>query len=109
MTLFITTTESVPVLFTVSSSTGLIYSGTATNTGTINVTLPSSFVVINDTVRDGGVWIHATDASKELTVYAMNTITGGSTDGFVALPCNDFQIQNLTTMQCQHTSIEVLR
>ena len=96
ITLFITTAESVPVPFTVSSSTGLIYSGTATNTGAINVTLPSSFVVINDTVRDGGVWIHATDASKELTVYGMNTIAGGSTDGFVALPCNDFQIQNLT-------------
>ena len=95
-TLFITTTESVPVPFTVSSSTGQIYSGNATNSVAINVTLPSSFAVLNDTVRDGGVWVHATDASKELTVHGMNNNTRGSTDGFVALPCHDYQKQNYT-------------
>ena len=96
VTLFITTTESVPVPFTVSSSTGQIYSGTATNSVAINVTLPSSFAVLNDTVRDGGVCIHATDASRKLTVYGMNNSTQGSTDGFVALPCHDYQKQNYT-------------
>ena len=96
ITLFITTTESVPVPFTVSSSTGLIYSGTATNSMAINVTLPSTFAVLNDTVRDGGVWVYATDASKELTVHGINDNIQGSTDGFVALPCHDYQKQNYT-------------
>ena len=95
ITLFITTTENVPVPFAVSSSTGQIYSGTATNTGAINVILPSSFAVLNDTVRDGGVWVYATDASNKLTVHGMN-YAPRSTDGFVALPCHDFQIQNFT-------------
>ena len=96
ITLFITTTESAPVPFTVSSSTGQLYSGTATNSVTINVTQPSSFAVFNETVRDRGVWVRATDASKELTVYGMNNNTQGSTDGFVALPCHDYQKQNYT-------------
>ena len=72
ITLFITTTESVPVPFTVSSSTGQIYSDTATNSIVINVTLSSSFAVLNDTVRDGGVWVRATDVRRKLTVYGMN-------------------------------------
>ena len=96
MTLFITTAESVPVPFTVSSSRGQIYSGTATNSVAISVTLPSSFVVINDSIRDGGVWVYATDASKELTVHGVNNNTRGSTDGFVALPCHDYQKQKYT-------------
>ena len=45
ITLFITTAESVPA-FTVSSSTGLIYSDTATNSVAINLILPSSFAVL---------------------------------------------------------------
>ena len=96
ITLFITTTESVPVPFTVSSSTGQIYSDTATNSTVINVTLPSSFAVFNDTIRDGGVWVRATDVRRKLTVYGMNDNIRGSTDGFVALPCHDYQKQNYT-------------
>ena len=95
ITLFITTTESVPVSFTVSSSTGLIYSGT-TNSVAINLILLSSFAVLNNTIRDGRVWVHTTDASKELTVHGINNNAGGSTDGFVALPCHDYQKQNYT-------------
>ena len=80
--------------FTVSSSTGLIYSDTATNSVAINLILLSSFAVLNDTVRDGGVLVHTTDASKELTVHGINNNTGGSTDGFMALPCHDYRKQN---------------
>jgi len=93
MTLYITTTESVPVPFTVSSSTGQIYSGTATNSVAINVTLSSSFAVVDNTVRDKGVWIRATEASKKLTVHGLNTASF-TVDGFVALPCHDYQKQN---------------
>ena len=59
------------------------------------MTLSSSFVVLNDTVRDGGVWVCATDAGRKLTVHGMNDAEG-STDGFVALPCYDYQKQNYT-------------
>ena len=82
MKLFITTTESVPVPFTVSSSTGLIYSGTATNSVAKSVTLPNSFAVLDNAVRDKGVWVQATDA---ITVHGMNYLSD-SADGFVALP-----------------------
>ena len=95
LTLYITTTENVPVPFTVSSSTGQMYSGTATDGIAIDVTLPSSFAVFNNTVRDKGVWIRATDASNKLTVYGMN-YASRTADGFVALPCYDYQIQNYT-------------
>ena len=95
ITLFITTTESVPVPFTVSSSTGQIYSGNATNSLASNVTLPSSFIVLDNTIRDKGVLVHATDASKELTVHGVN-YRPRSADGFVVLPCFDFQEQNYT-------------
>ena len=92
MTLFITTAESVPVPFTVSSSTGLIYSGIVTNDVAINVTLPSSFAVLNNVVRDKGVWVQATDA---ITVHGMN-YRSISADGFVALPCYAYQKETYT-------------
>ena len=90
MTLFITTTESVPVPFTVNSSTGLIYSDTANESVVRSVILPSSFAVTDNDERDKGVQIHATDA---ITVHGMNDASG-SADGFVALPCYDYQEQN---------------
>ena len=95
MTLSITTTESAPVPFTVSSSTGQIYSGIATNSGATSVTLSSSFAVLNNTVRDKGVWIHATEASNKLTVHGMN-YASGTADGFVALPCYAYQKETYT-------------
>ena len=95
MKLFITTTEIVPVSFTVSSSSGQIYSGTATDGIARTVTLSTSFAVEDSTVRNKGVWIRATDASKTLTVHGMNNVST-TADGFVALPCHDYQKQNYT-------------
>ena len=92
ITLFITTTETVPVPFTVSSNTGQIYSGTATDSIARTTTLSTSFAVEDSTVRNKGVWIRA---SKMLTVYGMNNVSITS-DGFVALPCHDYQKQNYT-------------
>ena len=90
MTLYITTTESVPVPFTVSSSTGQLYFGNVTDSVARSVILSGSFAVTDSDERDKGVWIHATDA---ITVYGMNNASS-STDGFVALPCYDYQEQN---------------
>ena len=41
------------------------------------------------------MWIYATDASKKLTVHGMNNASS-TADGFVALPCHDYQKQNYT-------------
>ena len=90
MTLYITTTESVPVPFTVSSSTGQLYFGNVTDSVARSVILSGSFAVTDSDERDKGVWIHATDA---ITVHGMNNASG-SADGFVALPCYDYQEQN---------------
>ena len=74
---------------------GELYSGTATNSITSQVTLSHSFAVVDNTMRDKGVWIHAVDASRTLTVHGMIR-RGNSADGFVALPCYDYQKQNYT-------------
>ena len=90
LTLYITTTESVPVSFNVSSSTGQIYSGIATNSEVSQVTFSSSLAVLNNNERNKGVWIHATDS---ITVDGINNAPN-TADGFVALPCYDFEKQN---------------
>ena len=59
----------------------------------INVTLPSSFAVVTNTLRDKGVWVRATDASRKLTVHGINYIST-SADGFVALPCYSYPKMN---------------
>ena len=105
ITLFITTTESVPVPFTVSSSTGQIYSGTATNSVAINVTLPSTFAVLNNTVRDGGVWVYVTDAFKELCMASMITYKVLQMNLW-HYPAMIIRSKTTPTMQCQHTLVE---
>ena len=83
---------------------GELYSGTATNSITSQVTLSHSFAVVDNTMRDKGVWIHAVDASRKLTVHGMIR-RGNSADGFVALPCYDYQNRTTPTMLCQLTSV----
>jgi len=95
LSIFISTTESVPVRFSVRSSRGNLYSGTAYNTFFQQVTLSSSYAVSGITVRDKGVWIQATDAGKHLIVYGVN-FQQYTTDGYVALPCYDYQIGSYT-------------
>ena len=41
------------------------------------------------------MWIHANNASNEISVYGMNYVSN-SADGFLALPCYDYQVQNYT-------------
>ena len=108
MTLFITTTESVSVPFTVSSSTGQIYSGNATNNEAIDIILPSSFAVLDNTMRDKGVWVHATDASKKLTVHGMN-YASCTADGLWHYHAMIIRYRTIPTMQCQHIGIGARR
>ena len=93
--IFVSTTESIPVYFSVHGSRGNLYSGTAYNNFFTRVTLPNSYTVSGITVRDKGVWIQATDTSKRLIVYGVN-VQQYTTDGFVALPCYDYLIDSYT-------------
>ena len=83
--LFITTSEPSPVRFTVNV-TGFSYSGVATQNSSTNVTLPNSLMVRNDSERNKGIHVKA-EGDKKIVVYGLN-YRQGSTDAFLALPCN---------------------
>ena len=89
--LLVTTTESNPVRFTVNA-TGFSYSGIATQNSSTNVTLPSSLQVRNESERNKGIYVKA-EEDRKIIVFGLNSLeTGGSTDIFLALPCNHLPI-----------------
>ena len=90
--LFVTTTESSPVRFTVNA-TGFNYSGVATHNSSTNVTLPNSLMVRNDDAseRDKGIYVKA-EGDKKIVVYGLN-YQRFTTDAFLALPCNHLPIE----------------
>ena len=83
--LFVTTTESSPVGFTVNT-TGFTYSGIASRNSSTNVTLPRSLQVRSDSERDKGIHVKA-EGDKKIVVYGLN-YREFSTDAFLAFPCN---------------------
>ena len=83
--LFVTTTESSPVMFTVNT-TGFHYSGIATHNSSTNVTLPSSLQVSDDSERNKGIYVKA-EGDKKIVVYGLN-YHEFTTDAFLALPCS---------------------
>ena len=89
LTLLVTTPESSPVRFTVNA-TGFSYSGIAAQNSSTNVTLPSSLQVRTANERDKGINIKA-EEHKKIVVYGLNWYTG-STDAFLALPCNQLPV-----------------
>ena len=90
--LFVTTTESSPVRFTVNA-TGFNYSGIATSNSSTNVILPNSLMVRNDgaSERDKGIYVKA-EGDKKIVVYGLN-YQRFTTDAFLALPCNRLPIE----------------
>jgi len=91
----VTTTESVPVHFTVSNHTTTIYSGTAHNSSVTEIALPGSYTVSNVTERNKGLQIQVTDAGKTILAYGMHNHSG-SADGLLVLPCNKYRVENYT-------------
>ena len=92
----VTTQESVPVHFTVSNSTTTLYSGTVRNSSDAEIALSTTYLVSNITERNKGLQIQANDAGKKITVYGMNYQSTSSADGFLVLPCNEYQAENYT-------------
>ena len=86
--LFVTTTEPVPVNFTVETLMGFSFTGVATNNATTRVTLPSNFQVFSNSIseRNKGIRVRA-EEGRRIVVYGLN-FHPGSSDAFVALPCN---------------------
>ena len=96
LSIFVTTTESDPVHFTVSNSSGTLSSGTAHSNAVTEVVLSSDSFVSNIMDRNKGFRVQATDARKTIVVYGMN-YEAYSADGFLALPCTDsYYTENYT-------------
>ena len=85
MQLFVTTPESNPVNFSVTTLTGFRFTGTATRQSTTTVVLPSSLQVQFNTERNKGIHIKA-DEDKKIVVYGLN-YEQFSSDAFLVLPC----------------------
>jgi hypothetical protein len=84
--LFINTPESSPVSFTVTA-TGFSYTGTATNSGSVIVTVPSTLEVQSSSERNKAIHVQAAGNSK-ITVYG-SSLQRATSDSFLALPCLD--------------------
>ncbi len=84
--LFVNTPESSPVSFTVTA-TGFTYTGTATNSGSVIVTLPSTLEVQSSSERNKGIYVQAAGNSR-ITVYG-SSLERYTSDSFLALPCLD--------------------
>ena len=84
--LFINTPESSSVSFTVTA-TGFSYTGTATNTGSVIVTVPSSLEVQSSSDRNKAIHVQAAGNSR-ITVYG-SSLRRYTSDSFLALPCLD--------------------
>ncbi|MCG8626911.1 MAG: IgGFc-binding protein [Proteobacteria bacterium] len=90
--LFINTPESSPVSFTVTApGTSFSYTGTATNSGSVIVTVPSSLEVQYSNERNKAIHVQAAGNSK-ITVYGSSLLRATS-DSFLALPCLDQSLE----------------
>ena len=86
---FITTSESDPVPFTVDTLLGFEFSGVATRDYTTVISFGNSYQVFNSSDRRKGIQISA--GNRQIDVYGIN-YENTSSDAFLALPCSE---QNL--------------
>ena len=84
--LFINTPEPYIVSFTITAA-GFSYRGTATNSSSTLVTLPSSLEVQFSSERNKGIHVRA-DGNSKLSVYGAS-LQQSTSDAFLALPCLD--------------------
>ena len=88
--LFINTPESYPVSFSVTAN-GFSYTGSATNSSSVIVTLPRNLEVQSSSERNKGIYVKA-EGNSRITVYG-SSLERYTSDSFLALPCLD---QSLT-------------
>ena len=91
LTLYISSIELGPVLVTVETLLGFSFSGYAMNNETLTVEIPSTFVVASTTERNKGIRVTA-ENQNSLVVHGLNSASGTS-DGFLALPCNHLPVE----------------
>ena len=89
LTLFVSTTEPVPVPFKVETMLGIVFTGNATNNSTTVVYLYNSYQVQNSSDRNKGIRIYS---NKEVTVYGLN-YRYGTSDAFLALQCSTLRLE----------------
>ena len=86
--LFINTPEPYPVSFTVTNAaTGLSLSGTATNTTSTIITVPSTIEVRSSSERNKALYVKAA-GNNRIAVYG-SSLQRYTSDAFLALPCLD--------------------
>ena len=88
--LFVTTSETNPVTFTVTAN-GFNFTGTAFNDSSTEVSIPSTFQVTSDSERNKGIYVKAERESK-IVVYGLS-YRQTTSDAFLALPCSNLTVE----------------
>ena len=91
LTLFITSNEPDPVLVKIESLRGFNFTGVVTKDATLTIDVPEFFQVSSSIQRDKGIRISA--GKSKLSIYGRN-YWGGSSDAFLALPCERIAVEN---------------
>ena len=81
---------SSPVQFNVETSSGVVYSGTATVSSPVTVNLPTSLLVngVSYTYRNKGVHVY-TSGHGSISVLVINSWRNYETGEYLAYPCED--------------------
>ena len=85
-----TTPETNPVTFTVTAN-GFNFTGTAFNSLSTEVSIPSTFQVESNSKRNKGIYVKAEGESK-IVVYGLSYEMYTS-DAFLALPCSNLEVE----------------
>ena len=88
--LFVTTPETNPVTFTVTAN-GFNFTGTAFNSSSTEISIPSTFQVESSSERNKGIYVKA-EGERKIIVYGLS-YNGASSDGFLALPCTNLTVE----------------
>ena len=84
--LVVTTSESEPVQFQISTLTGYTYTSTLYPSNPVqSITIPSYLTVDNEFDRSKGIWVRTTDPNMSIAVSGMN-YEQLTADVFLALP-----------------------
>ena len=91
--LFITTPSSCPVSYTVEQRTGVIATGTVTNTSPVNVSLPHSLVTVGSgySNRENGIVVYSDP--NPISVVLVHYESGSGTYGeYLAYPYQEYAV-----------------
>jgi hypothetical protein len=89
--LYISSIEPGPVAISVETLTGFSFTGFATNHEILQVEIPTSFEVRSANERNKGIRVTA-ETQSGIVVNGLNYRTG-STDAFLALPCDRLPVE----------------